>query len=127
MSGGYGDNRVARARRVALWLSLGPASCTARSEFYGSPAAEPCVVAPDADADGSAAVACGGRDCDDADFRVGPAAPEHRDAADSCSDGRDNDCDGLTDANAPACPLGNGFAGALVWEHPLPHGFTFFC
>lgn len=47
----------------------------------------------DDDNDGEASVACGGRDCDDADPRVRPEYCE-------VSDGVDNDCDGRVDEPA---------------------------
>ncbi len=51
----------------------------------------------DADLDGYRDEACGGNDCDDGRFAVNPGAGEH------CFDGQDNDCDGLTDGDDPAC------------------------
>ncbi len=47
----------------------------------------------DLDEDGASAAV----DCDDADDSVGPDAEER------CQDGVDNDCDGLIDADDPAC------------------------
>lgn len=61
---------------------------------------EPC---PDADGDGWRSASCnpdpseGGGDCDDT------MRSDHPGAAESCGDGRDNDCDGLTDAEDPSC------------------------
>ena len=46
----------------------------------------------DGDQDGYLREACGGEDCDDADADSYPGALE------DCSDGADNDCDGLTDS-----------------------------
>ncbi|MBI5488849.1 MAG: putative metal-binding motif-containing protein [Deltaproteobacteria bacterium] len=51
----------------------------------------------DADGDGFGAAACGGEDCDDERGWVHPGAPE------SCLGGVDEDCDGLTDCEEPAC------------------------
>ncbi len=67
---------------------------------------------PDADGDGYTAAVCGGADCNDADPAVHPGATE------SCTDGVDNDCDGLidrADPDAVGCPNctdadGDGYA-----------------
>jgi len=78
-----------------------------------SPCSTP--VCTDADGDGFAVEggACGPVDCDDTNPNVNPAAPE------ICTDGIDNDCDGLIDAQdpsavgcAPSCTDadGDGFA-----------------
>jgi hypothetical protein len=57
-----------------------------------------CVGDPlDVDGDGSVSVACGGDDCDD------DRAGVHPGAAENCSNGLDDDCDGLTDQQDPAC------------------------
>lgn len=60
-----------------------------------------CVVRPsafsDADRDGFRSIACGGDDCDDADGLVSPMARE------SCTNGRDDDCNMLTDCTDPVC------------------------
>jgi hypothetical protein len=73
----------------------------------------------DQDHDGHAAAACGGDDCDDANPKVHPGAP------DSCN-GVDDDCDGMIDdgatcmgyltcqAGACACPPGQLCGGACV-------------
>ncbi|MEW6600065.1 MAG: MopE-related protein [Nitrospirota bacterium] len=60
----------------------------------------PCIC-PDADNDGFTASYCGGTDCVDTDNTVYPGAPE------LCTDGKDNDCNGLkdcSDPNAVNCP-----------------------
>lgn len=60
----------------------------------------PCIC-PDADSDGYTASYCGGTDCDDINVTVYPGAPE------LCTDGKDNDCNGLKDCadpNAVNCP-----------------------
>ena len=54
----------------------------------------------DNDGDGYAAKACGGSDCDDT---PGIGALINPGAAEVCSDGLDNDCDGLTDSSDPEC------------------------
>jgi hypothetical protein len=57
----------------------------------------------DTDGDGYVAAACGGDDCDDARAGVHPGAQEGPPGDATCADGLDNDCDGLTDLQAPAC------------------------
>ncbi len=51
----------------------------------------------DDDADGSIAIACGGFDCNDSNPNVFPGAAEQ------CTDGSDNDCNGVSDCFDPAC------------------------
>ncbi len=80
----------------------------------------------DDDGDGFASTACGGTDCDDANAARHPGAAEicddedcddtRRDvnpgATEVCNAGRDDDCDGLADADDGACvPCGAGYAG----------------
>ncbi|RJR22461.1 MAG: hypothetical protein C4581_00970 [Nitrospiraceae bacterium] len=68
-------------------------------------------ICPDADSDGFTASYCGGTDCDDTNNTIYPGAPE------LCTDGKDNDCNGLKDCadpNAVNCPAitdadGDGF------------------
>lgn len=64
----------------------------------------PAPVCPDADGDGFSpdGGACGPADCDDGDPAVNPGAEEH------CSDGLDNNCNALVDADDPGavgCPV----------------------
>jgi hypothetical protein len=69
------------------------------------------TLGPDADGDGRVATACCngaacGDDCDDTRDDVSPGATE------VCNAGRDDDCDGLADADDGVCiPCGPGFAG----------------
>ncbi|MFW5940647.1 MAG: MopE-related protein [Chloroflexota bacterium] len=58
-----------------------------------------CLVCTDADGDGYALEggACGAVDCDDADSAVNPGAIEN------CTNGIDDNCNGLTDADDPLC------------------------
>ncbi len=84
-----------------------------------------CGVDCDGDGDGFGSPACGGGDCDDGDAAVHPGAREDAGADDTCSDGRDNDCDGHTDAQeergcAPRiCSDSNP---GWCWVNPLPQG-----
>ena len=79
----------------------------------------PCIC-PDADSDGFTASYCGGTDCSDTDNTVYPGAPE------LCTDGKDNDCNGLKDCadpNAVNCPAitdadGDGFDVAGICGTP---------
>ncbi len=60
-----------------------------------------CPGACDSDGDGYAAFSCGGSDCDDGRADVHPGTVE------VCSDGVDNNCNGLTDLGDPIdCPAG---------------------
>ncbi len=69
----------------------------------------------DMDGDGYIDEACGGDDCDDDDPLVYPGYPESY-KMDNCADGKDNDCDGMTDTDpkcTPPCsarivPIGHG-------------------
>jgi hypothetical protein len=51
----------------------------------------------DDDMDGAVAAQCGGSDCNDFNPNVFPGHPE------VCTDGSDNDCNGVADCNDPAC------------------------
>jgi mono/diheme cytochrome c family protein len=69
---------------------------------------ETACICPDADGDGQTASICGGTDCDDSEPTVYLGAPE------ICTDGLDNDCDGLVDfsdpdaLNCPTCTDADG-------------------
>ncbi len=54
-------------------------------------------TARDEDSDGVVSIACGGADCDDSDPNRRPGARE------SCQNGVDDDCNGLTDCADPSC------------------------
>lgn len=59
-----------------------------------------CIVVgrpTDRDGDGFVDARCGGDDCDDSDPRVAPGFTEE------CADGRDNNCNMLTDCDDPVC------------------------
>ncbi|MBI5479777.1 MAG: hypothetical protein HY906_13015 [Deltaproteobacteria bacterium] len=63
----------------------------------------------DADRDGFIDARCGGDDCDDDDPLVHPGAVEGPLPGDpTCSDGKDNDCDGQTDGADTACVVCSG-------------------
>ncbi|MBW2703746.1 MAG: hypothetical protein JRF33_23250 [Deltaproteobacteria bacterium] len=71
------------------------------------------ITLKDDDLDGHVDVACSGDDCDDSDPLVFLGADAEGsgnicDAAGSCFDGVDNDCDGNTDSDDPDCPV-SGF------------------
>ena len=58
----------------------------------------------DADGDGYVSAACGGDDCDDERAEVNPGLEEDRvPGGPLCTDGIDNDCDGLTDGEERGC------------------------
>ena len=59
----------------------------------------------DVDNDGFVDALCrDGEDCNDGEASVHPDAIEDLRVEESCRDGRDNNCDGLTDQQATACP-----------------------
>jgi hypothetical protein len=60
--------------------------------------------AKDSDSDSYVDQACGGDDCDDNDDQVQPGLTEDTATALLCQDGKDNDCDGLTDGDDVTCP-----------------------
>jgi len=63
-----------------------------------------CFGTPfDGDGDGHQSLACGGDDCDDGNAAVYPGAFEGAGLPQSCTDGLDNDCDGLTDMEDGLC------------------------
>lgn len=58
-----------------------------------------CQPCPDADSDGYYSASCGGNDCNDSSAAIHPGATEN------CSDGIDNNCNGLfDDQDTCACP-----------------------
>lgn len=67
--------------------------CTTDACIAGS-----CVNSPrDDDNDGFPPFLCGGGDCNDTNPQVFPGNPEN------CTDGADNDCNGVADCGDPAC------------------------
>jgi len=70
-----------------------------------------CSGAPlDGDGDTFVSDACGGADCDDGDSGVNPGVFEGPEGTSICSDGVDNDCDGLTDLADDTCKQCTGDA-----------------
>ncbi len=63
----------------------------------------------DDDEDGAISIACGGFDCNDLNPDVFPGHPE------DCTDGADNDCNGVADCLDPACD-----DGQVCGCHPQP-------
>jgi len=57
----------------------------------------------DNDMDGHASMACGGTDCNDNEMLEDPDLVEATGTGVTCSDGLDNDCDGMEDAADPDC------------------------
>jgi hypothetical protein len=80
-------------------------ACTAGDTCGDDGVCSPGSSEKDADADGFVDEACGGDDCDDSDFDINPGGSEESAGSDSCTDGRDNDCDGLTDSSDPGCRI----------------------
>jgi alpha-tubulin suppressor-like RCC1 family protein len=71
-----------------------------------------CMASADADGDGTAALECGGNDCNDGDDQINVGATE------ACN-ARDDDCDGMIDEAPASCvaatlAAGSHFACALV-------------
>jgi hypothetical protein len=73
-------------------------SCSSSDACDGAGACASGATDRDADGDGYYDQACpGGDDCDDGAILINPGAVEGPDGDPTCSDGVDNDCDGLTD------------------------------
>lgn len=93
------------------WQCAADQDCVDACHAAARCTASRCVVGPsdrDADGDGAVDAACpGGTDCDDTPAACGaacfPGNSEGPPASASCSDGRDNDCDGKTDAADATC------------------------
>lgn len=71
-----------------------------------------CLVCTDADGDGYAVEGggCGPVDCNDANASVNPGASE------VCANGIDDDCDGLTDDEEPACSGSDVNVLVIGWD-----------
>jgi hypothetical protein len=69
--------------------------CDGFIDENGNPDPQNSCICPDIDGDGFLASFCGGQDCNDTQATVFPGAPE------DCTDGLDNDCDGLFDIQDP--------------------------
>lgn len=94
--------------------NIGSVRVAARSVVFDGPplfTVQPMPPCPDADGDGfavcgdgceqSPGTQCG--ECDDSDAAVSPGAVEGPSGIAACSDGIDNDCDGLADGADPSC------------------------
>lgn len=73
----------------------------------------PTPCQDDNDGDTYIAIQCGGDDCNDADRFVHPNMPE------SCRDGKNNNCDQLTDCEDPVCAQGTFCEGCdpSSWQY----------
>jgi outer membrane protein assembly factor BamB/subtilisin family serine protease len=91
--------------------------------------AQALPACPDADGDGYAATCavctnafCPRTDCDDSDPLESPGGSEGPAGDPTCSDGKDNDCDGAADGGESACGgiaetlLPNGDVGVQQWK-----------
>jgi hypothetical protein len=65
----------------------------------------------DADGDGDPDAHCGGHDCDDSDPTVSSLAPE------ICSNGKDDNCDGVTDETPCVAPAHDSCLDPLIVDH----------
>ena len=78
-------------------------ACSSQARCVAS-VCEPGASTKDSDNDGQVDQAClGGTDCDDSDPLVRPGAVEGPDGDATCSDQKDNDCDGAVDLQDPFC------------------------
>lgn len=100
----------------------GPADCADACHSTGQCVGGACTQGPadrDADHDGFVDAMCvGGTDCDDTIRAVNPSAVEAGYGTAVCSDGLDNDCDGLRDAMEPACARNSAPIARLAIEPP---------
>ncbi|MBI5502807.1 MAG: putative metal-binding motif-containing protein [Deltaproteobacteria bacterium] len=109
------------AHDVALdGTPCGTDPCTG-GEVCNAGACVPGVPVLDADEDGHLTEVCGGDDCDDSEAGVHPGVFE---GGGNCSDGLDNDCDGVADALDAACSGRVCGGDAWCWENPLPSGLA---
>jgi hypothetical protein len=92
---------VAAVSLCCAWVVLGLAGCGDNP----TPDVGGGIVCTDLDGDQYFSQdGCGTAvDCDDADPAVNPGAFEGGVGGESCTDGLDNDCDGLVDENDPGC------------------------
>ena len=86
-----------------------------------------CTGRPlDLDSDTFADEACGYDDCDDTNPNINPGTNEGPAADPTCSDGLDNDCDGLTDSDDIGCSSVPVICTRdnWCWQNPMPQGNT---
>ena len=76
-----------------------------------------CESCTDNDGDGFAIEggSCGLVDCDDTNPAVNPDAKEGPAGNSTCSDGLDNDCDGLIDSSDQDCGSAQSLWGEMTW------------
>ncbi len=82
--------------------------------------------AMDADGDSFADEACGYNDCDDTNPDINPGTNEGPAADPTCSDGLDNDCDGMIDSEDNGCSTTPVICSSdnWCWQNPMPQGNT---
>ena len=122
-SGGTGG-AVGCGSSAECMQKLGNDAC--KTNIACDPVSSQCTWKPlDKDGDGHAPIVCGGGDCNDGDAAILPNAAE-------LCDGKDNDCDGLTDNGATcdglyactngacACPAVHACGGECVDKSSNP-------
>jgi hypothetical protein len=111
-SGGTGASTYARADTgVATDTGGDTGACVPHDEVPYNGIDEDCDGADLVDVDGDTwnGTRAGGDDCDDRDAAV------HPDAAETCGNLVDDDCDGFTDAGCTAAPAGPPDPGGIYW------------